>query len=126
MSFLNESELPTYCPDAAKMAEGDRKKYLNRANGYAFGAIGGIPTYTEKLPADTVKIAVALAFEIFAEGQEAQTNSVNGNITEAAPAGYYVRKADNPFTVVDTMLLPYKEAFEAQNTASTDNGLMFL
>lgn len=126
MSFLTESDLPNYCPDAANMTAGDKKKYLNRANGYAFGIIGGIPKYTEQLPAETVKTAVALAFEIFAEGQEAQTNNVNGNITEAAPAGYYVRKADNPLEVVDKMLLPYAEAFKNQNTASADNGIMFL
>jgi hypothetical protein len=126
MSYLTVDELPTYCPEVANMTAGDKTKYLNRANGYAFGVIGGIPAYTDQLPATTVKIAVAMAFEIFAEGQEAQTNTVNGNITEAAPTGHYVRKADDPLAVVDKMLQPYKEAFEAQNTALADNGIMFL
>jgi len=126
MPFLTEAELAKYNHEAANMTAGDKARFLNRANGYAFGIIGGIPTYSEKLPAEQVKAAVALAFEIFAEGQEAQTNSVNGNITEAAPTGHYVRKADDPLTVVEKMLLPYKEAFIRQNTESADNGLMFL
>jgi hypothetical protein len=126
MSYLTVDELPTYCPEVANMTAGDKTKYLNRANGYAFGIIGGIPSYTDQLPATTVKTAVALAFEIFAEGQEAQTNTVNGNITEAAPTGHYVRKADDPLTVVDKMLLPYAEAFKNQNTTTADNGIMFL
>jgi hypothetical protein len=108
------------------MAAGDKTKYLSRANGYAFGVIGGIPTYNDQLPADQLKAAVALAFEVFAEGQEAQTNPVNGNITEAAPTGHYTRKAEDPLAVVDKMLQPYKDAFERQNTAAADNGLMFL
>lgn len=126
MAFLTESDLPNYYPAAANMSENDIKKYLARANGYAFGVIGGVPQYSAQLPEDQVKAAVALAFETLAEGQDAQTNNVNGNITEAAPTGFYVRKADNPLEVVDKMLLPYKNAFENQNTASADNGVMFL
>lgn len=126
MPFLTENELPTYYPEASNMVEGDRKKFLNRANSYAFGIVGGVPTYSPMLPAEQIKAAVALAFETLAEGQQAKTNDVNGNITEAAPTGYYVRKADDPLAIVDKMLLPYKEAFEAQNTALADNGIMFL
>lgn len=126
MSFLKESDLADYNPEAVNIAEGDKKKFLNRANGYAFGVIGGIPKYSPELPETQVKAAVALAFEVFAEGQEAQTNSVNGNITEAAPTGHYTRKADDPLAVVDKMLQPYKDAFERQNTAAADNSMMFL
>ncbi|MED3571958.1 hypothetical protein [Cytobacillus praedii] len=126
MAFLTEGDLPTYYPAAVKMSEDDKKKYLSRANAYAFGIVGGIPTYSVQLPEAQIKAAVALAFEILAEGQDAQTNSVNGNITEAAPTGFYVRKASDPLAVVDKMLLPYKSAFESQNTASAENGVIFL
>ncbi|MGP9042107.1 hypothetical protein [Cytobacillus kochii] len=126
MAFLNETDLPTYYPESIKMTDNDRKKFLNRANSYAFGVIGGVPMYSPQLPELQVKSAVALAFEVFVEGQEAEVNTVNGNITEAAPTGHYTRKADDPLAVVDKMLLPYKEAFTRQNTASADNGIMFL
>lgn len=126
MPFLVEEDLPKYYPATANMTANDVTTFLTRANSYAFGFIGGVPTYTAQLPADYLKTAVALAFEILAEGQEAQTDPVNGTITEAAPTGFYTRRADNPFAVVDQMLSPYKRAFEAQNTTSADNGVQFL
>jgi hypothetical protein len=124
--LLPINELPQYLPETSNMTEYDQKKFLARANGYCIAKIGGIPTYTVELPAEPVKTAVALAFEVFAEGQDAQTNSVNGNITEAAPNGFYVRKAENPLDVVDVMLMPYAAAFKAGNSAASDNGIMFL
>ncbi|MGG3803164.1 hypothetical protein [Metabacillus fastidiosus] len=128
MPLLADSELNDYLPEAANMTADDRKKYLNRANSYALGVIGGIPLYTDKHPAETVKTAVALAYEIFAEGQEAQTNPVNGNITEAAPVGFYARKANSPFEVVDKMLQPYAEIFKGNEAESgqSDKGIMWL
>lgn len=128
MALLPLNELPQYLPEAAVMSEDDQAKFLARANAYCIGIIGGVPTYTPEYPAETVKTAVALAFEIFAEGQTAQTNPVNGQITEAAPPGYYVRKADNPLAVVDTMLLAYAIYFKSTSTnpTSIDNGIQFL
>ncbi|WP_433958543.1 hypothetical protein [Cytobacillus horneckiae] len=126
MAFLVDDDLKKYNPEAVNMTEGDKVKFLNRANSFAFGVIGGVPKYTPELPEEQLKAAVALAFEILAEGQEAQTNSVNGNITEAAPNGHYVRKAEEPLAIVEKMLLPYKEAFIRQNATTADNGIMFL
>ncbi|WP_332648890.1 hypothetical protein [Lysinibacillus sp. 54212] len=125
MSFLTVKELPSYYPTAASMFVDDVTRFLHRANSYAFGVIGGVPKYTEQLPAEHLKTAVALAFEILAEGQKAEVNAVNGFITEAAPTGHYVRKADDPLDVVEQMLLPYKRAFEAQNATNADNGVQF-
>lgn len=124
--LLPDSELPQYLPEADSISAADTKKFLARANAYCLAKIGGVPTYNADLPAETVKTAVALAFEIFAEGKEAQTNTVNGNITEAAPTGFYVRKSDNPLDIVDAMLIPYAAAFKAGNAAASDNGIMFL
>lgn len=120
------NELPQYYPEAAAMTAGDQAKYLARANTYCIGVIGGVPTYSPEYPAEPVKTAVAMAFEIFAEGQAAQTNPVNGRITEAAPTGFYVRKADNPLDVIDKMLLPYALHFKSTApVVDADNGVQF-
>ncbi|MCM3789428.1 hypothetical protein M3221_13565 [Domibacillus indicus] len=131
MNYLTANELKsTYYKKADSMDAGDVNMYLGRANGYAYSVIGGMPVFSDTLPEDTLKVAVAMAFEIFAEGQEAETNPVNGNITEAAPPGHYVRKADNPFDLVEKMLRPYAEKVdlqkEAENPPIQDNGMMFL
>ena len=125
MELLPENELAIYVPESAKMTDTDRAKFLQRANAYALGFIGGIPTYTVKMPDGPVKTAVGMAFEILAEGQDAQTNSVNGDITEAAPAGWYVRKAERALDVVDLILKPYAEEFRRGNSAVSDNGIQF-
>lgn len=126
MSFLLRNELVTYYPKATALTEDDQNRFLAQANAYAFGFIGGIPQLSTSLPPDSLKAAVALAFEILATGEEAAINTTNGNITEAAPTGYYVRKADNPFAVVDRMLAPYAEAFKAANAAKSDNSMVFM
>lgn len=125
MTLLPKNELPQYVPESQKMQDDDVTKYLARANSYCLGIIGGVPRYTTALPAETVKAAVGLAFEIFAEGQKAQTNPVNGLITEAAPTGHYVRKADNPLDVVNQMLAPYAAAYILDNITTADNGIAF-
>lgn len=125
--LLTKNELPEYYPTAVAMTEEDVSTFLFRANAYCIGIIGGVPTYTPQYPAEPVKAAVALAFEIFAEGQKAQTNSVTGRITEAAPTGHYVRNADNPLDVVDKMLLGYAAYFRSTITVvNADNGVKFL
>jgi hypothetical protein len=122
MAFLTAAELPTYYPN--NMAEGDVTKYLGRANAYCFGVIGGEPPNVD----DNLKVIVSTAFEILAEGQTSQTDSVTGIITESAPVSSFSRdKANsNPLAAVDKMLLPYKKAFEAANTAQADNGVTWL
>lgn len=125
--LLARNELPQFYPEALAMTEDDQAKYLNRANAYCIGVIGGVPTYTPEYPAEPVKTAVAMAFEIFAEGQKAQTNPVNGRITEAAPTGHYVRRADNPLTVIDTMLKGYADYFKSTIVIVDDpRGVKFL
>lgn len=125
--LLTKDELPNYYPEAAVLQPNDITKYLLRANAYCLGYIGGVPAYTAEYPAEPVKAAVALAFEVFAEGQIAQTDNVNGNITEAAPVGFYVRKADNPLEVVNQMLQAYANRYKStQEAANADNGVRFL
>lgn len=125
--LLTKNELPEYYPTAVAMTDNDVNTYLSRANAYCIGIIGGVPTYTPQYPAEPVKTAVALAFEIFAEGQKAQTNPVNGRITERAPTGFYVRNADNPLDVVDKILLGYAAYFrDTIIVVNPDNGVKFL
>lgn len=125
--LLTMNELPEYYPTAINMTDNDKATFLSRANAYCLGIIGGVPTYTPQYPAEPVKAAVALAFEIFAEGQTAQTNEVNGRITEAAPTGHYVRKADNPLDVVDKILMGYADYFRRTIIIiNADNGVKFL
>jgi hypothetical protein len=121
--LLLEAELKgTYYKKATNMEAGDLTTYLARANAFAIGVIGGEPT------ADvTIKVAVAMAFEIFAQGETAQVEEITGNITEAAPTGYYSRKAKNdPLDIVREMLGPARKAFEAASTATAGRGVQFL
>lgn len=120
-AFLTAAELPTYYPN--NMAEGDVTKYLGRANAYCYGVIGGDPPTVD----DNLKVIVSTAFEILAEGETSQTDPTTGIITEGGPASSYSReKGSNPLAGVDKMLLPYKKAFEAANTAQADNGISWL
>jgi hypothetical protein len=122
--FLAENELNTYYLEAAGMTAGDRTKYLGRANSYCYGVVGGTPPTVDA----NLKHIVAAAFEIMSEGQTAQTDPVNGNITEAAPPGAFNRsdRNANPLATVDKMLLPYKRAYEAAAAAVTDRGVSWL
>jgi hypothetical protein len=126
MPFLKEEELATYYPKAANMDEGEKKLYLQRANSFAFGIIGGLPPFTPQLPEDQLKVAVALAFEILAKDETAQIDDVNGNITEAAPTGYFQRREKDPLEHVKTMLLPYAAAYDQVNTTKSERGIMFI
>lgn len=125
MAFLTEAELTTtYYPKAANMDPADRKTYLQRANAFCKGEIGGDPPTID----DDLKTAVAMAFEIMAQGETAQVDETTGNITEAAPPGQYTRtsKERDPLDVVRQMLRPYRMAFEAANAAKSDRGVSFL
>ncbi|MCO5387799.1 MAG: hypothetical protein NHB14_20750 [Desulfosporosinus sp.] len=123
MAFLTEAELTeTYYKKAVTMDQADIMTYLARANAFAKGEIGGEPPTVD---AD-LKVAVAMAFEIMAQGETAQVNDITGNITEAAPPGQYTRKEKDPLDVVRVMLRPYKLAFEAANTSKSDRGVLFL
>jgi hypothetical protein len=123
-AFLTAAELPTYYPEAAAMTEGDVTKFLGRANSYCYGVIGGDPPTIDT----NLKIIVATAFEILAEGQTAQTDPVTGDITEAAPTSAFNRsdRNANPLSAVDKMLLPYKRDFESANKAQSDYGVVWL
>lgn len=122
--FLTDNELPTYYAEAASMTTEDRSKYLQRANAYCKGVIGGQPPTVD----NDLKAAVALAFEILAEGQTAQTDPTNGNITEVAPSSPFNRsdRNANPLATVDKMLRPYQLAYEAAAAAVTDKGVSWL
>jgi len=104
--YLTAVELTTtYYPKAATMEVPEVTTYLARANAYAQGIIGGplAAGYVD----EGLKAAVAMAFEVFAQGESAQVDAVTGNITEAAPSGYYQVKRPNPLDTVKTMLIPY-------------------
>jgi hypothetical protein len=126
--FLTEAELKsTYYKKAATMDQDEVTLYLNQANAYAFGIVGGIPP---AIPGDNgagLKAAVALAFQLFAKADTAQVDEVTGNITEAAPAGAFVRnKEKDPWAIVDRMLKPYAEVYAASNVTKSDRGIQFL
>jgi hypothetical protein len=104
--YLTAGELTTtYYPKAATMEVPDVTTYLARANAYAQGVIGG--PLAEEYVDDGLKAAVAMAFEILAQSETAQVDQVTGNITEAAPSGYYQVKRVDPLATVKTMLIPY-------------------
>jgi hypothetical protein len=120
--YLIEDELlQTYYPKAQAMTSDDIKTYLARANSYTFGVIGGMPPTVD----DNLKTAVALAFEIMAKGSTAQVDELTGNITLAAPSGYFTR-TPNPLAQVDIMLAPYARAFDAAQTELAERSVRFL
>lgn len=119
--YLTDEELKdTYYPKAAAMDTDNVTLCLARANAYAQGIIGGMPPNAD----DNLKTAVALAFEIFAKGETGQADPITGNITEAAPAGVFVRR-ENPLKAVETMLKPYADEFDAANTPKSEKGACF-
>jgi hypothetical protein len=124
MAYLQKDELETtYYPKASAMDDKEVGVYLARANAYAYGVIGGeLPAGTE---AEGVKVAVAMAFEIFAKGETAQVNDATGDITLAAPSGKFTAETD-PLTTVKAMLKPYAAIVAQANTTKSERGLRFL
>lgn len=110
--------------------------YLQRANSYALGVIGGVPLYdllppgTQLMYQHSAKAAVALAFECLAKGETAQVNPYNGDITEAAPAGYFQRSSNrsHQWETVDKMLQPLVDLYNGQTEIPVveDRGVQFL
>lgn len=127
MAFLNATDLPNLYAKAANMEPAELNTYLQRANAFALGEIGGIPPTIPGDDGENIKVAVALAFEIFAAGETGQVDTFTGNITDAAPGGNYARKTDrDPLDIARGILKPYKRAYEAASTAQTDRGVKFL
>jgi hypothetical protein len=123
--ILTDLELPLYYAPAAAMTGADRATYLARANAYCLGEIGGEPPILQWDPLFVnLKGIVAAAFEILVEGETAEVNPVNGNVTEAAPTR--PGTASNPLKNVDKMLLPYKNAYARENAEVSDYGFKFL
>lgn len=124
MAFLEEADLVNFYPKAANVDAGDKRTYIQRANAFCKGEIGGVPPLVD----DDLKAAVAMTFEIMAQGETAQIDDTTGNITEAAPPGQYARttKDRDPLDVVRQMLRPYRIAFENANAAQSDRGVSFL
>lgn len=126
MAFLTEADLINFYPKAVNIEPGDKRTYIQRANAFCKGEIGGIPP--AHLLDDDLKAAVALAFEIMAQGETAQADEISGDITDVAPPGHFARKSDyrDPLDVVRGMLRPYRLAFEKANAAQSDRGVMFI
>ena len=123
--FLIAGELPTYYPKGVNMDSDDTITFLARANAWAYGEIGGEPPASMDLT--VLKTAVGLAVELFAQGETAQTDAVSGNISQAAPPGYYsVTKDSDPFDHVRVMLASYKRAVTEANTSKAARGIQFL
>lgn len=123
--YLTADELKsTYYPKAAVMDSTDVTTYLMRANSFAQGIVGGqLPTANVD---DGLKTAVAMAFEILAQGESAKVDDVTGNITEAAPAGYYQVKRPDPLDTVRTMLIPYAKQYDNLQKPDNNRGVRFL
>lgn len=129
MAYLTASELNDYYPDAQNMSTNDVTKFLGRANGFAAGVIGGALTEDQITDAgmdpENLKSAIGMAFEILSEGETGQVNLDNGNVTEAAPTGHFVKKKD-PLKDVVTMLQPFAELYDRLNAEKSDRGISFL
>lgn len=123
--YLTVVELTsTYYPKAATMESTDVNTYLMRANSFAQGIIGG--PLSEEYIDEGLKTAVAMAFEILAQGESAKVDAVTGNITEAAPAGYYQVKKPDPLDTVKTMLIPYTMQYDRLQLPDNNRGVRFL
>jgi hypothetical protein len=127
MAYLQEDELVTMYSKAANIT--DRAIYLARANAYCEGKIGGpIPALGvdgQTIDLGNLKTAVVMAFELFAKDETGQADPDTGNITDAAPAGYFSR-SNNPFKQVDEMLVPYAQAVDATVPQKSERGIRFL
>jgi hypothetical protein len=113
------------------MTPDDITTYLARANGYAFGVIGGIlpaSAYDETLPEEGLRAAVGLAFEVMSTGESSAVDPMTGNLTQLGPNGFFVTKKPNPLDTVDKMLRPYKNKYDALNASAPENerGCRFL
>lgn len=128
MEFLTANELKSkFYTKASSIDTGDVTQFLSMANAYAFGVIGGNPPDIVGDDKKALKSAVALAFQLFAKGDTAQVNDVTGFITEAAPAGAFVRNQErDPWKLVDAMLKPYVDAYAAGKVIPSNNGVRFL
>lgn len=127
MAFLTADDLPNYYSKAANMDPADVTTYLQRANAFALGEIGGIPPAIPGDDGTGIKVAVGLAFEIFAAGETGQVDNFTGNITDAAPGGNYSRNTErDPLDIARGILKPYKRAYEDANATQTDRGVRFL
>lgn len=123
--YLTAVELISmYYPKAAVMETTDVNTYLMRANSFAQGIVGG--PLPEVYIDDGLKTAVAMAFEIMAQGESAKVDAVTGNITEAAPAGYYQVKRPDPLDTVKTMLIPYTMQYDRLLKPDNNRGVRFL
>lgn len=120
-----EADLPAYYPKGANMDADDKTTFIGRANAWAYGEIGGEPPTSMDLT--VLKTAIGLTIELFAQGETAQTDATSGNITAAAPSGYYsVTKDPDPFDHVVIMLSGYKRAVTEANTSKAARGIAFL
>lgn len=125
--FLEKAELLSgFYSQAANVDENDISLYLQRANAFCYGYIGGTPPTVDT----TLKVAVALCFEIFARGETAQIDEDTGNITDAAPSSASVQAdsrygAKDKFITVKEMLRPYRLMFESK-ASLTDRSVKFL
>lgn len=123
--FLTAGDLVTYYPKGQNMGADDKTTFLQRANAWVYGEVGGEPPASMDLT--VLKTAVALAVELFAQGETAQTDDVTGNITQAAPSGHgSVTKDPDPFDHVRVMLAPYARATAAANASTATRGIAFL
>lgn len=129
MAFLTTTELrEKYFEKAVHMPDNEVDQFLNMANAYAFGFIGGDPPAIPGDDRSNLKAAVALAFQLLSKGDTGQVDVITGNITESAPAGLFSRgKERDQWAIVDIMLTVYKNAYKASSGAITsDRGVRFL
>lgn len=132
MLLTKEELLERYYLRAVPVEDKDVNLYLDRANAFCVGYIGGVPPMLPGEPKDrpTLKTAVALCWEIMARGETKQIDQDTGNITDVAPPTGAVKTATqyaaaDQFTTVREMLRPFKNAFEF-NTNQTDRGVKLL
>lgn len=128
MAYLTAEELTAqYYRKAADMKQDDVAYFLQRANAYAFGIIGGPPPTISGDDGSNLKTAVAMAFEFFAKGETGQANEVTGEISDAAPASQSVKEeGKHPLKIVEGMLEPYAAAFRAATTVKSSKAAVFL
>ena len=132
MLLTKEQLLSTYFKRATPCKEDDVDLFLQRANSWCIGYIGGVPPFLpgEDKERPTLKTAVALCWEIMARGETEQIDDETGNITEVAPPTGAVKTATqykilDQFQIVREMLRPFKNAYE-DTTSKTDRGVKFL
>lgn len=132
MLLTKQELLSRYYLRAIPVEDSDVDLYLDRANAFCVGYIGGVPPMLpgEDRERPTLKTAVALCWEIMARGETKQIDDDTGNITDVAPPTGATKTATqyaaaDQFKTVREMLRPFKNAFEF-NTNQTDRGVKFL